>query len=84
MAVEALLARSVSRDSVSSCLSTGARAGRFGFERVARGRYQLARLVRAVAAQPQRFCFSSSSASVAPTAPGSRNPQRAGVSAQLG
>jgi hypothetical protein len=43
MAVEALLARSASRDSVSRCLSTGARAGRFDFERVARGGYQLAR-----------------------------------------
>jgi hypothetical protein len=42
LAVEALLGRSVSRDSVSSCLSTGARAVRLLFERVARGRYQLA------------------------------------------
>jgi hypothetical protein len=40
-AVEALLGRSVSRDSVSSCLSTGARGARC-FERVARGLYRLA------------------------------------------
>lgn len=42
-AVEELLGHPVSRDSVSSCLSTGARAARLLFERVARGRYQLAR-----------------------------------------
>jgi hypothetical protein len=41
-AVEVLLRRTVSRDSVISCLSTGARAARCRFERVARGRYQLA------------------------------------------
>jgi hypothetical protein len=40
-AVEALLGRSVSRDSVSSGLSTGAR-GAWCFDRVARGLYQLA------------------------------------------
>jgi len=33
----------VSGDSVSSCLSTGARAARPRFERVTRGRYQLTR-----------------------------------------
>ena len=37
----------VSRDSVNSCLSTGARAARWGLERVARGRYQLPPLSRA-------------------------------------
>jgi hypothetical protein len=42
-AVEELLGRSVSRDSVNGCLSTGTRAGACAFERVARGRYQLAR-----------------------------------------
>jgi hypothetical protein len=41
-AVEMLLGRTVSRDSVTSCLSTGARGARCRFERVARGRYQLA------------------------------------------
>src|SRR5439155_348924 len=40
-AVEALLGRSVSRDSVSSSLSTGARGTRRRFERVERGWYQL-------------------------------------------
>jgi hypothetical protein len=42
-AVERLLGHPVSRDSVSSCLSTGARAARLRFERVAPGRYELAR-----------------------------------------
>jgi hypothetical protein len=42
VAVEVLLGRSVSRDSVGSCLSTGARAARCRFEHVERGRYQLA------------------------------------------
>jgi hypothetical protein len=42
-AVEELLGYAVSRDSVSSCLSTGARSARLRFERVARGRYQLMR-----------------------------------------
>jgi hypothetical protein len=42
-AVEELLGRSVSRDSINSCLSIGARAARLRFERVTRGRYQLAR-----------------------------------------
>jgi len=42
-AVEELLGHSVPRGSITSCLSTGARAGRLGFDRVARGRYQLAR-----------------------------------------
>jgi hypothetical protein len=42
-AVEELLGRSISRDSINSCLSTGARAARLQFERVARGRYQLVR-----------------------------------------
>jgi hypothetical protein len=42
-AVEALLGRSVSLDSVSSSLSTGARGTRCRFERVERGWYQLAR-----------------------------------------
>src|SRR5271166_2153208 len=46
-AVEALLGYPVSRDSVNSCLSTGARAARWGLERVARGRYQLPPLSRA-------------------------------------
>jgi hypothetical protein len=40
--VETLLGRSVSRDSVNSCLSTGARGVRPGFERVSSGRYRLA------------------------------------------
>jgi hypothetical protein len=40
-AVEGLLGCLVSRDSVSSCLSAGARTARPRFERVARGRYQL-------------------------------------------
>jgi hypothetical protein len=43
-AAEELLGYHVSRDSVNSCLSSGARAERFGFERVARGRYQLTRI----------------------------------------
>jgi hypothetical protein len=43
LALEVLLGRSVSRDSVNSCLSTGARAARHRFERVAPGRYQLVR-----------------------------------------
>jgi len=42
-AVEGLLGHPVSRDSVTSCLSTGARAAPIRFDRVARGRYQLAR-----------------------------------------
>ena len=41
--VEVLIGHPVSRDSVNSCLSTGARGARPRFERVARGRYQLAR-----------------------------------------
>jgi hypothetical protein len=40
-AVEALLGHSVSRDSVDSCLSTGARGVRPCFRRVAPGRYRL-------------------------------------------
>ena len=40
-AVEALLGRSVSRESVNSCLSTGARGARPDFQRVGPGRYQL-------------------------------------------
>jgi len=43
VAVEALLGRSVSRDSVNSCLSTGARGARPDFQRVGPGRYQLKR-----------------------------------------
>ena len=42
-AAEEVLGYPVSRDSVNSCLSSGARAARFGLERVARGRYQLTR-----------------------------------------
>jgi hypothetical protein len=42
-AVEALLGHCVSRDSVNSCLLTGARGVRPRFERVAPGRYRLAR-----------------------------------------
>jgi len=42
-AVEALLGRGVSRDSVDSCLSTGARGLRPYFRRVAPGRYGLIR-----------------------------------------
>jgi hypothetical protein len=42
-AVEALLGHSVSRDSVNSCLSTGARGGKPYLRRIARGRYELAR-----------------------------------------
>jgi len=42
-AAEALLGHRVSRGSVSSSLSTGARGTRRRFERVERGRYQLAR-----------------------------------------
>jgi hypothetical protein len=41
-AVEALLGHCVSRDSVNSCLSTGARGVRPRFERVTPGRYRLA------------------------------------------
>jgi hypothetical protein len=41
-AVEGLLGYPVSRDSVSSCLSTGTRAERSRCERVGRGRYQIA------------------------------------------
>jgi hypothetical protein len=41
-AVEALLGHGVSRGSVNSCLSTGARGVRPGFERVAPGRYRFA------------------------------------------
>jgi hypothetical protein len=40
-AVEALLGHSVSRDSVNSCLSTGARGVQPCFRRVAPGRYRL-------------------------------------------
>ena len=43
VAVEALVGRSVSRDSVNSCLSTGARGARPDFQRVGPGRYQLKR-----------------------------------------
>jgi hypothetical protein len=43
VAVEALLGRPVSRDSVNSCLSTGARGGEPRFRRITRGRYELAR-----------------------------------------
>ena len=42
-AVEALLGHGVSRDSVNSCLSTGARGARPRFRRVASGRYRLMR-----------------------------------------
>jgi hypothetical protein len=41
--VERLLGHPVSRDSVCSCLSIGARGERPRFERVGRGRYQIAR-----------------------------------------
>ncbi len=44
MAVEALLGHSVSRDSVNSCLSTGARVLPPSFQRVGPGRYQLCAL----------------------------------------
>lgn len=40
--VEGLLGHPVSRDSVCSCLSIGARGERPRFERVGRGRYQIA------------------------------------------
>jgi hypothetical protein len=40
MAVEALLDHNVSRDSVNSCLSTGARGLPPSFQRVGPGRYQ--------------------------------------------
>jgi hypothetical protein len=43
VAVEALLGRSVSRDSVNSCLSTGARGARPNFQRVGLGRYRINR-----------------------------------------
>jgi hypothetical protein len=42
-AVEALLGHGVSRDSVNSCLSTGARGARPRLQRVAPGRYRLKR-----------------------------------------
>jgi hypothetical protein len=42
-AVEALLGHGVSRDSVNSCLSTGARGLQPSFQRVAPGRYRLRR-----------------------------------------
>jgi hypothetical protein len=42
-AVEGLLGHSVSKDSVSSCLSTGARRGEPRFERLARGLYRIVR-----------------------------------------
>jgi hypothetical protein len=42
-AVEGLLGHGVSRDSVNSCLSTGARAARPNFQRVGPGRYRLER-----------------------------------------
>ncbi len=42
-AVECCLGHPVSRESVNSCLSTGARGARPRFERIAPGRYQLAR-----------------------------------------
>ena len=42
-AVEQLLGHAVSRGSITSCLSTGAGPSRLRFERIARGRYQLAR-----------------------------------------
>ena len=42
-AVEGLLGHGVSRDSVNSCLSTGARGAQPNFQRVAPGRYQLKR-----------------------------------------
>jgi hypothetical protein len=41
-AVEALLGHPVSRESITSCLSTGAAADQSRFERVERGRYRLA------------------------------------------
>ena len=41
VAVEALLGHSVSRKSVNSCLSTGARGVPPSFERVAPGRYRM-------------------------------------------
>jgi|GEM_PF-7077779 hypothetical protein len=41
VAVEALLGHSVSRNSVNSCLSTGARGVPPSFERVAPGRYRM-------------------------------------------
>ncbi len=41
--VEGLLGYPVSRDSVNSCLSTGARGARPNFERVGPGRYRLKR-----------------------------------------
>ncbi len=41
--VEGLLGYPVSRDSVNSCLSTGARGARPNFERVGPGRYRLNR-----------------------------------------
>jgi hypothetical protein len=41
VAVEALLGHGVSRDSLNSCLSTGARGELPSFERVAPDRYQL-------------------------------------------
>ncbi len=42
-AVDALLGRPVSKDSISWCLSTGARGAEPRFERVARGSYRLRR-----------------------------------------
>ena len=41
--VEGLLGYPVSRDSVNSCLSTGARGARPNFQRVGPGRYRLKR-----------------------------------------
>jgi hypothetical protein len=41
--VEGLLGYPVSRDSVNSCLSTGARGARPNFKRVGPGRYRLDR-----------------------------------------
>jgi hypothetical protein len=41
--VERLLGRSVSRDTVNSCLSVGARDTEAQFERLGRGRYRLRR-----------------------------------------
>jgi hypothetical protein len=43
MAVDALLGRSVSKDSINWCLSTGARGDEPRFERVGRGCYRLRR-----------------------------------------
>ena len=43
VAVEVLLGRPVSRDSINGCLSTGARGIRPDFQRVGPGRYQLKR-----------------------------------------